>query len=193
MGPKEQIIQTALEMIGQEGVQKVTTREIAKRAGVNIAAVNYHFGSKDNLIKQAMEVFIRTLNGTYALLASEETAPADRLLAFLKRFSEVSILYPGVTKSLVSQMMFAETENPVLAAAQRRGIDTFAQTLRQVTGIEDQSQLLSLSLQMMSAVLYPVLIHKQLPALYDFNFADAGPREAYIESLYRRFIDTNPG
>ncbi len=42
MGPKELIIQTALEIIGQEGIQKITTREVARRTNMNNAALNYH-------------------------------------------------------------------------------------------------------------------------------------------------------
>jgi AcrR family transcriptional regulator len=44
----------AEEMYAELGINGVTTRSLAERAGVNIAAVNYHFGNKDNLM---LEVF----------------------------------------------------------------------------------------------------------------------------------------
>lgn len=193
MGPKELIIQTALEIIGQEGVQKITTREIAKRANVNSAALNYHFGSKENLIRQAMEFFIKTLNGAFALLEREELGAGERMLAFLKKFAEISVLYPGVTKSLVCQMMFVEADNPALTAAQKHGVAAFASILKQVAGIQEERMALRLGLQMMSSVIYPVLISRQLPALYGFNYADRQEREAYIEQLYRTYVPSPSG
>ncbi|NMD43626.1 MAG: helix-turn-helix transcriptional regulator, partial [Firmicutes bacterium] len=44
-------MKTAVEIIGREGNLNVTIREIAERAAVNIAAINYHFSSKENLIE----------------------------------------------------------------------------------------------------------------------------------------------
>ncbi|WP_169052581.1 TetR/AcrR family transcriptional regulator [Pseudooceanicola onchidii] len=39
----------AEEMYAENGIDGVTTRALAERAGVNMAAVNYHYGNKDNL------------------------------------------------------------------------------------------------------------------------------------------------
>lgn len=46
---KEVIIQTTKNLLIEKG--NVTIKEIADRAHINIAAINYHFGSKDNLIQ----------------------------------------------------------------------------------------------------------------------------------------------
>ncbi|WP_372015549.1 TetR/AcrR family transcriptional regulator [Tistrella mobilis] len=53
-GPKERIRRVARMLISERGVDAVTTRDIARGAGLNVAAVNYHFGTKDNL---AVDVF----------------------------------------------------------------------------------------------------------------------------------------
>tara|TARA_R110002124_G_scaffold11573_4_gene54800 strand:+ start:4874 stop:5641 length:768 start_codon:yes stop_codon:yes gene_type:complete len=39
----------AEELFAENGIHGVTTRALAEKAGVNMAAVNYHFGNKDNL------------------------------------------------------------------------------------------------------------------------------------------------
>lgn len=46
---RQQLIQAALAVFGEYGLQAATTREIAHRAGQNIAAIAYHFQSKDGL------------------------------------------------------------------------------------------------------------------------------------------------
>ncbi|GKX34632.1 MAG: hypothetical protein MnENMB40S_22500 [Rhizobiaceae bacterium MnEN-MB40S] len=51
---KSRIRHVAEEMFATHGIGGVTTRALAEKAGANTAAVNYHFGGKDNL---ATEVF----------------------------------------------------------------------------------------------------------------------------------------
>ncbi len=49
---KETIINVTTELIEMSGgdVHQITSRRIAKRAGVGLGLINYHFGSKENLI-----------------------------------------------------------------------------------------------------------------------------------------------
>lgn len=51
---RDRLRQVAEELFAEHGIEGVTTRALAEGAGANIAAVNYHYGNKDNL---ALEVF----------------------------------------------------------------------------------------------------------------------------------------
>jgi len=46
---RNRILSTACEVFAEKGYHDATTEEICSRAKSNIAAVNYHFGSKDQL------------------------------------------------------------------------------------------------------------------------------------------------
>lgn len=46
---RETIIEAAENLFAQHGFQKVTVRDITSEAGVNVAALNYYFGSKTAL------------------------------------------------------------------------------------------------------------------------------------------------
>ena len=48
-GTKLALIMAAGELFAESGIEGPGVRTIAEKAGVNIAAVNYHFGSKENL------------------------------------------------------------------------------------------------------------------------------------------------
>lgn len=52
MDTKELIIKSAIELFTEHGVDSVSIRDVTKNADLNIAAVNYHFGSKEILIKE---------------------------------------------------------------------------------------------------------------------------------------------
>lgn len=52
------ILDAAERLFSKNGVDGTSMREISKEAGVNLGAINYHFGAKDRL---ALEVFARRL------------------------------------------------------------------------------------------------------------------------------------
>lgn len=50
---RQSLLTTAGEIFGEKGYRETTIAEICRRAGTNIAAVNYHFGSKQALYIEA--------------------------------------------------------------------------------------------------------------------------------------------
>src|SRR6476620_38178 len=56
---KDRILGAAEELFAAQGFASTSLRQVTSRADVNIAAVNYHFGSKDNLVN---EVFRRRMD-----------------------------------------------------------------------------------------------------------------------------------
>ena len=51
---KTKILDTAERLIMELGADKASLRKITEEAGVNLAAINYHFGSKNNLVSAIM-------------------------------------------------------------------------------------------------------------------------------------------
>ncbi|HRN61438.1 MAG TPA: TetR family transcriptional regulator [Luteimonas sp.] len=56
---KDRILGAAEELFAQHGFAGTSLRQVTSQADVNIAAVNYHFGSKENLVN---EVFRRRMD-----------------------------------------------------------------------------------------------------------------------------------
>ena len=72
---KDRILGAAEELFAQHGFAGTSLRQVTSRADVNIAAVNYHFGSKENLVN---EVFRRRMDEMSAQrVARLEAAMAD--------------------------------------------------------------------------------------------------------------------
>ena len=89
---KDRILYAAEELFAQQGFAATSLRQVTSRADVNIAAVNYHFGSKENLVN---EVFRRRMDEmTAARLAQLEQARSTRpgdLRAVLAAFVEPAL------------------------------------------------------------------------------------------------------
>ncbi|WP_084962927.1 TetR/AcrR family transcriptional regulator [Thermoactinospora rubra] len=102
---RARIRDAAIDLFGREGVNRVSVRAIAARAGVSPALVLHHFGSKDGLRKACDAYLLEILRGDgrpadlgdTARLGSmlEAAAPARRYLAraFLDDSPEAGTLF----------------------------------------------------------------------------------------------------
>jgi AcrR family transcriptional regulator len=74
---KEIILDTAERLFAERSFASVSLREITAEAGVNLAAVNYHFGSKDALLLAVFRRRAVDLNRERLNLLREAEARAD--------------------------------------------------------------------------------------------------------------------
>jgi AcrR family transcriptional regulator len=59
---RDQILRAAERLFAERGFRAMTLREVTKDARVNLAAVNYHFGSKINLMRAVIEKRFQPIN-----------------------------------------------------------------------------------------------------------------------------------
>jgi AcrR family transcriptional regulator len=84
---RRQLLEAAGEVFAQHGYAKATSKEICERANANIAAVNYHFGGKDQLYAAVLQeahsriVSIEAMSAT----AGSRIDPKLKLRMFLTR------------------------------------------------------------------------------------------------------------
>ena len=82
---EEKIIKCAGQLIAEKGFASVTSKEICRAAGVNLAAVNYHFGSRDGLYLAVLENVQQYLVGLQQLidLYESDLAPRQKMEKFI--------------------------------------------------------------------------------------------------------------
>jgi AcrR family transcriptional regulator len=69
------LVESTLRCLGRTGVAGATARTITTDAGVNLAAITYHFGSKDHLVDRALVRAVRRLLDPVVVRLEE--APGD--------------------------------------------------------------------------------------------------------------------
>ena len=93
---KDRILSAAEELFAVHGFAGTSLRQVTSVADVNIAAVNYHFGSKDNLVN---EVFRRRMDEmSSARLSQLQVASSEHpgdLRAVLAAFVEPALALAG--------------------------------------------------------------------------------------------------
>lgn len=85
---RRQLLEAAGEVFAEAGFRDATVREICRRAGANIAAVNYHFGDKETLYAEVLRyAHGKALEKYPPLLAVADSAsPEEKLHAFVLSF-----------------------------------------------------------------------------------------------------------
>ncbi len=58
---RQRLITAGIELFGRNGFNATSTRELAQRAGVNIAGIAYHFGGKERLYNACAEHIATTV------------------------------------------------------------------------------------------------------------------------------------
>jgi AcrR family transcriptional regulator len=71
------ILDAAWTALARDGYEKITTRRIAKMAGVNVATLHYYFGSKEQLLSEATRFALKgTENRMRSAIDEAQTAAA---------------------------------------------------------------------------------------------------------------------
>jgi AcrR family transcriptional regulator len=62
VGPKRNLLEAAERLFAERGFDAVSVRDITQLAKTNVAAVNYHFGSRDGLLKLVILRYANPVN-----------------------------------------------------------------------------------------------------------------------------------
>src|SRR5476651_1320248 len=86
---RRQLLESAGEVFAEVGFRDATVREICRRAGANIAAINYHFGDKETLYAEVLSYSHgKALEKYPPLLDVAENAPPEKKLRAFVRSEE---------------------------------------------------------------------------------------------------------
>ncbi|WP_156839510.1 TetR/AcrR family transcriptional regulator [Novosphingobium aquimarinum] len=93
-GARERIFRAAEWLVAEHGFDGVSTRDIVARAGANVAAVNYHYGSKTRLLLEIFRARATELNRERTqLLRQTLEAEPDNPRAILRALIEPPTLW----------------------------------------------------------------------------------------------------
>lgn len=188
-GTRERLLHATVELMAEIGIDRVRTRSIAQRAGVNPALVHYHFGSVSALVMEAaQDALLRTLGPSLDAFQSGTTI-RDSIRAILRWLERHGQDAPGST--ILAEAMVKATRNASFrrwaTRASRRFRLVILERLRTArkAGDLDPELDVAATATLLAAALDGLLFHRLVDPKLDV-LRVAGPLDAMLTGRRRR-------
>jgi AcrR family transcriptional regulator len=163
---RENLINGTLRCLEQLPPERVTARAIAEESGANLASIGYHFGSKDELVTEAVIAGLdRWLDEIETRLAQADDITGPGLLVRAARFAEEGRgRRVGLARTLVATLARAQ-HDPRVRARLAEGYRRTRPVLAQAIGLGDDQaaeDAAALVLAIFNGVLFQSLLDPKL-------------------------------
>lgn len=136
---RDRLLAAAERLFAERGYKRVTVRDICRAARANVAAVNYHFGDKDGLYREVLQIGIDAVRATTeaARAAGAGRPPDEKLQRFFSVFLQHALM-PGHEN--LHRLIQREIDDPTGALdafveeAVRPRVDYIASIVADMTG-----------------------------------------------------------
>ena len=129
----EALISEGATLLAEKGVDKFSMREVARRAGVAVAAPSHHFGDAKGLLTAIATRGFSKLAKHMDRAAAGSDAPEDRVVAMCQAYRTMGRSDPGYSSIMFRVELLDEGDQPF--REQASGAYTlFADALRQAAG-----------------------------------------------------------
>lgn len=174
---KERIIDVTTELIEQCGgsAKSITARMIAEKAGIGLGLINYHFGSKENLITECVQRIIGKVVAGFRMTDCFET-DKERLTACAIRVFDFLFEHPAISRISILD----DLQNYTASCNSAYSLRGFASQIKGDISDEDKT---ILSFVLTSAMQSAFLGSGAMKQLLGYDFTDPEDRAAYIRKL----------
>jgi len=188
---EEKIIIAAIECVERYGLTGATSRRIAATAGVNLAAINYYFRSKDALIERVMQTTLENAFDFENFDPMPGKSAEEYCAAIFKDLLEGGLRYPGISRAHFYELFNRGQRNPLLNERIDRFISRLVDDLAARGTLLSQDDLRLACTQIMYSVLMAVLD----PGLFKNSGVDLENdtmRALFIRRLVTRLLADGP-
>jgi AcrR family transcriptional regulator len=184
---RERILQTSVRLLTTGLSKEPTTREIAREAGVNVAAIHYYFQTKEGLMSSAYAAATE-IGFTHAMKVFDrkDLRARDRVVQFLKGYAVGIVEYPGISRAGFSVMLFAERASEQFSRYLGQIFAALRDAFREM-GETDEKRCAGRALAALSSIILPFLFLGSFRGISGIEYDDRAERDAYIELLGEMF------
>jgi len=184
------IIDATIECIGKVGIQSVTNRLVAKEANVNSAAINYYFGSKENLINEAVKSSLDNYLSefiTEPLGQKQESSAKHILEQFLTETLKDALSSPFFIKSYLYEPIVHSDYSGIFVER----FNTFLNRLYEKTDVyilgESKEEIKMSILQIISSIMFISLLPDFFEKFLEVDLKESIVQKKLIDLLLKRY------
>ena len=182
------IIEAAIECIEQFGLRGATNRRIAEKAGVNLAAINYYFRSKENLIARVMETTLHNAFDWEDIQKLPGSTAKERCIAVFDELIEGGCNYPGITRAHFYDLIADGNYDSQIVTKYQGFIKRLSEDLFQ-RGTQLTREQLNLAVsQIASACFMAILAPRMNEDSLGLNFCNSETRRQFVTTLVEKLL-----
>lgn len=189
---KQTIINAALDCIKESGLQHVTVREITEQAALNTAAINYYFGSKEELLHQALQKHFENLLVDWEVILERQALDFQQgLKVLLREILEEARKNPNLFIAQVYEPLTNKnTDSPFAEQFDRFIRHLLEQKTKSQPDKSVETHQVEI-MQLFSGVLFPGLVQHLFTDFDQWDLNEAEHQEQYVEELVNRIMYPN--
>jgi AcrR family transcriptional regulator len=163
---KQRVMHATVELLREGGLRAAAPAAIADRAGAGKMSLYRHFGSKDELIAEALRDHGER-SQAWILGSAEDGAPRERILAIFDRIAdraERGVLRPCVY--MMTRLEVADADHPAVAVTveyKQHVVDTLTSWLREMDHPEPEMLAQTVSMLVDGCITRAVMIADARP------------------------------
>jgi AcrR family transcriptional regulator len=129
---RQTLIDAAIDLLENGGVEPLTLRGVARRAGVSEAAPYHHFRDKGALLAAVAEEGFKALAGFMGIAAKKARSPRDRLEAMSRAYVKFSLTHRAYFLVMFGPHLDRHWKESPLREAAMAGIEQLVEAVKAV-------------------------------------------------------------
>jgi AcrR family transcriptional regulator len=168
------ILEAVVTCIEKYGLDKVTTRKIAVEAGTNIASINYHFRSKDELIRETLSMTImhmlEDVSGSLDITGQSFEVTLGNVFFYLLNGC---LRFPGITRAHLYKIVTEKDYDSVSGQTFRKVFERLVDKAALAYPAMDPKQVRLRLSQILSSIMFTMLTPDFLPVAREYRLSSS--------------------
>lgn len=189
---KNKIMEATIALLIECPPENITIRQIAELAGVNTAAINYHFGSKEQLLMKAVDYSVETgSQDIIDMLSNHELPPRERIYNYFISYTTILADYPNPSRIAVSVIYQDRPSEEIhVTEIQTKVFHALAQAIGELGNTDDKKKIEYVITILYATVHTCFLSQKYIKKVGTIDFNNVEEREALINFLMDMLINS---
>lgn len=169
-------------MFVTKGFDGASVRAITQRAGTNLGAITYHFGSKLELYHAVLESELRPLADRVVAAGDGDGPAVERMAAIVEAYFRHFEEHPHLPRLMLQEIAAGKPPPPVVAHTLRRVMGTLAHLQQEGTadGTVRPGHPILTALSVVAQPIYMTLVSPLLNAFAGLDLEDEATRAAAV-------------
>ncbi|MEX2466851.1 MAG: TetR/AcrR family transcriptional regulator [Gemmatimonadota bacterium] len=181
------LIAAGRDLFATKGFDGASVRAITNRAGANLGAITYHFGSKRALYEAVLDAGLRPLADRVAAAGGSAGTAQDRMVGIVEAYFEHLRNHPDLPRLLLQEMAAGKEPPAVVVETLHRVMGTLVRL--QAEGVEDGTvrggNPMLTALSVVAQPIYLTLVAPLLKNVGGVDLQDPRTRRAAVRHVTR--------